>query len=64
MTKLPKLKENVPLSSYTTLQIGGPARYFTEAKSADEIVEAVLWAKEKNIPFFAYRLWEQSLSLR
>lgn len=51
MIELSNLKENVPLSSYITLRLGGPARYFMEAKAADQIAEAVCWAKEKEIPF-------------
>ncbi len=51
MTKLSSLKENVPLAPYTTLRLGGPARYFVEAKTADQVMEAVCWAKEEEIPF-------------
>jgi UDP-N-acetylmuramate dehydrogenase len=35
------LSEQVPLSGLTTLQVGGPAARLAEARSADEIVEAV-----------------------
>ena len=33
--------ENVFLAPLTTLKVGGPARYFTEPKSAAEVAEAV-----------------------
>jgi UDP-N-acetylmuramate dehydrogenase len=47
-----EIKENIPLSQYTTLKIGGPARFFTEAGSEDEILGALNFAKEKGIPVF------------
>ncbi len=43
-----KVKENVPLSPLTTFQIGGPARYFVEVKTEDEIREALMWARDKD----------------
>jgi UDP-N-acetylmuramate dehydrogenase len=36
----------------TTLGIGGPARWFAEATSEAEIVEAVEWARERDTPLF------------
>ncbi|MDO8452326.1 MAG: UDP-N-acetylmuramate dehydrogenase [bacterium] len=41
--------ENIPLSSYTTLGIGGPAKYFVEARSVEELKEASTFAKEKSL---------------
>ena len=49
---MPEIKENVLLASCTIYKIGGPARYFTEVKNADEIKEAIQCAEEKKIPFF------------
>lgn len=43
------IKENVPLSSLTTFEIGGAARYFVETKTEDEMREAIAWAHEKGI---------------
>jgi len=40
------------LSKHTTLQVGGPAEYFTEVNNEAELVEAVAFAKEKKIPYF------------
>ncbi|MFH0852528.1 MAG: UDP-N-acetylmuramate dehydrogenase [bacterium] len=47
-----QIKENISLADYTTFRIGGPARYFYEAKTTGEIKEALLWAKEKGVPYF------------
>jgi UDP-N-acetylmuramate dehydrogenase len=47
-----QLEENVPLAPLTTFRIGGPARWYAEATTEDEIVEAVAFAKEQEIPLF------------
>jgi UDP-N-acetylmuramate dehydrogenase len=39
------LRENILLAGYTTLKIGGPARFFSEARTEDELVELVRFAK-------------------
>jgi UDP-N-acetylmuramate dehydrogenase len=39
------IRENVPLSPLTTLAVGGPARYFAEAHSEAEVIEAVEFAR-------------------
>ena len=41
------MEENKPLAPFTTFGIGGPARWFVEAASEDEIVEATGWARER-----------------
>src|SRR5579864_8400639 len=46
------LQENVPLGPLTTFRLGGPARFFVEAKSASELKEAVAFARSKNLPLF------------
>jgi len=46
------LQENVPLAPLTTFRLGGPARFFVEAKSAPEVQEAVTFAQSKSLPFF------------
>lgn len=46
------LQENVPLAPLTTFRLGGPARFFVEAKSAGEVQEAVVFARSKNLPLF------------
>jgi UDP-N-acetylmuramate dehydrogenase len=44
--------ENVSLAPFTTLKVGGPARYFTEPQSAAEVAEAVNFAHSKDLPLF------------
>jgi UDP-N-acetylmuramate dehydrogenase len=46
------MEENKPLAPYTTFGIGGPARWFVEAASEDEIVEATAWAREQGLALF------------
>jgi UDP-N-acetylmuramate dehydrogenase len=43
---------NVPLSQFTTLGIGGPARFFGEARTETEIAELVDWAGRRKLPLF------------
>jgi UDP-N-acetylmuramate dehydrogenase len=47
-----QLLENIPLAPLTTIRIGGPARYFVEAKDVDEVQEAVAFAQSRSIPLF------------
>lgn len=47
------IKENISLAPYTTLKIGGAARFFCEAKDEKEIMEALEFAREKSLPVFA-----------
>lgn len=42
-------KENEPLAPFTTLGIGGPARWFAEAASEAEVAEATAWAHERGV---------------
>jgi UDP-N-acetylmuramate dehydrogenase len=49
-----QVQENVPLAPLTTLQVGGAARYFVEAMTADEVREAARFAKERNAPLFVF----------
>ncbi|OGC47057.1 MAG: UDP-N-acetylenolpyruvoylglucosamine reductase [Candidatus Portnoybacteria bacterium RIFCSPLOWO2_01_FULL_43_11] len=46
------IQKNIPLVKYTTFRIGGPARYFITAKSAEDLIEAVRFAKAKKLPYF------------
>ena len=43
------IQENVPLAPLTTLKVGGAARFFVEANTEDEIIEAVSWADERGL---------------
>ncbi len=47
-----EMKENVFLKPFTVFQVGGPARFFVEARSKEEVMGALKWAKEKKIPSF------------
>ncbi len=47
-----KIREQVALAPLTTFQVGGPARYFVEARSATEVRDAVRWAAEHRLPLF------------
>src|SRR5258705_278253 len=44
--------EQVPLAPYTTFQIGGPARWFAEAASEDDIAAGVAFAGQHHLPLF------------
>ena len=47
-----QIHENIPLAPYTTLQVGGAARYFAEPADEDEIPEALRWARARSVPVF------------
>jgi len=46
------IQENVPLAPLTTLQVGGPARYFAELRREDEVREAAQFARSRDLPLF------------
>lgn len=43
---------NIPLKNLTTMKLGGPAKYFAEAHSVQELHELYSNAQTKNIPVF------------
>ena len=47
-----RVQEQVPLAPFTTLRIGGPARYFCEVRSEEELVEAVQFARQRDLKIF------------
>ncbi len=47
-----QILENIELASRTTYRAGGTTRYFAEAKSRADLLEALNFAHEKQIPFF------------
>ncbi len=47
-----EIKRNVFLSDLTTIKIGGLADYFFIAENKDDLLEAVLYAKDHDLPFF------------
>jgi len=46
------IKENLPLAPFTTFGIGGPARWFVEAASEEEIADAAAWARHREVALF------------
>jgi len=44
------VKEEVSLSRYTTLGTGGPARWFDEPGSVDELTATLAWARSEALP--------------
>jgi UDP-N-acetylmuramate dehydrogenase len=47
-----EIRENVLLAPYTTLKVGGAARYFVEARSEADILEALAFARERSLEVF------------
>ena len=46
------LLENIPLAPLTTFKIGGPAKFFVEARGTAEVQQAVAFARSRNLPLF------------
>ena len=46
-----EIKENVPLAPLTTFQIGGPARWYAEARNQEEIKAVIGYAHAHDLPF-------------
>ena len=46
------IQQYVPLSPLTTLRIGGPARFFAEAREEDELLAAFSFAEQRGLPLF------------
>ena len=46
------IQQNIPLAPYTTLHIGGPARYFAQVHTEAELLKAVVFARERSLPIF------------
>ena len=47
-----RLRTHVQLAPFTTFKIGGPADYYIEARTADELADIITIARTHNIPFF------------
>ena len=47
-----KIFKDIPLAPFTTFGIGGPARWFIEAETEDDIVEAAFWGREHEMELF------------
>lgn len=46
------IQENIALAPLTTIGVGGPARFFVEATNADEVREAIGYARSRSLPLF------------
>jgi UDP-N-acetylmuramate dehydrogenase len=51
-----RLRRDEPLAPYTTFRIGGPADLYFEATTADELANAVVTARELDVPYFVLGL--------
>jgi len=47
-----RFKQDEPLSKHLNFRIGGPAKYFVEAKTVEEIKAVLDLAKENNVKIF------------
>lgn len=47
-----KVQENVSISSLTTMRLGGSARFVVTVSDVDDIMKALDFAKERNLPFW------------
>src|ERR1035437_4283479 len=45
-----KIEENILLKNYTTLRVGGPARFFATVSNQSDILEAVDFSQSHNLP--------------
>lgn len=48
-----QFKIDEPLAKHVNFRIGGPAKYFVEAKNSSDIIDAVAAAREAGVPYFA-----------
>ena len=46
------IQENVRLASFTTLRMGGPARFFIRIDSTEDLIEGLRFAKSRELPVF------------
>jgi len=44
--------ENIPLAPFTTLGVGGPARFFAAATDENHVTEALSFARARSLPVF------------
>jgi len=48
---MPELRENVTLATLTSWRVGGPARYFAEPTSVEELKALLSWVQSENLPW-------------
>jgi UDP-N-acetylmuramate dehydrogenase len=44
------IQENISLRQHSTMKLGGNARYYTEVKTVNELIDAITWADEQQRP--------------
>ncbi len=47
-----KIETNFPLASITSFKLGGPAKFYLQTSSPEEVVSAILFAKEKKLKYY------------
>ncbi|MFH1662140.1 MAG: UDP-N-acetylmuramate dehydrogenase [Candidatus Falkowbacteria bacterium] len=47
-----KIQKNIPLAQMTTFKIGGPAKFYLEAKNKEDLAGAIEWAKKNKEEIF------------
>ncbi len=45
------IRKNVPLSQYSTMRLGGPAKFVVEIQDEDTLQDAIGFAQEEQVPF-------------
>ena len=45
-----QIQNNIPLCRFSTLQIGGPARYFSEPVDRQELISLIKFHTEEEVP--------------
>lgn len=46
------IEENIPLAEFTTMRVGGNARFFARIKDVDELNDAITFARENSLQIF------------
>lgn len=47
-----QIQQNIPLAPFTTLRIGGPARFFADVTTETDLLEAVAFARQHSLAIF------------
>ena len=46
------IRRQVPLATYTTMKVGGPAEYFAAVAKVDQLIRLVRWARSIELPYY------------
>lgn len=49
-----RIRQNEPMSSYTTFKIGGPAQYYISVEKTEDLITAVTLARKLDLPVFIF----------